>query len=607
MILEQRVLPFLDWITASLPLFVICAIGLALSGLFLGFLFSAVRDGPAVALHRTGATLLASLRDLRDFSVRRTATIARLAVKESIRLNMIVAFIVFAIILMFAAWFLDVESDNPAKLLISFVVKLTNFLLIVLAIFLSTFSLPNDIKNRTFFTVATKPIRPWEVVIGRIAGFMIICSAILAMMCLVSYVFVRRGIAHSHVVDAQSVEMTDSGETRGRTSLEMFHRHDFKSNSGRVDPAMGHYHHVQADGDELTFSAPLGALVARVPIYGELYFLGRDGKPIEKGINVGKEWAYRGYIEGGSLGAGILRFDGLKSRDFPYGLPLEMTIRVYRTFQGEIERGIYGTLLLRNPNPALRGGPGTVRDDAAIESEEIPIVATEFTTDERLIPRQLRAKMPDGSWRDVDLFESLVHEGSIEVVIRCEEGAQYYGLARTDVYVRAADTYFWWNFSKCYLSIWLQLLIVVSLGVMFSTFLSGPVSMLATIGSILMGYFSPLIVTMISGETAGGPGVAFIRMIKQLNQQGEIGRGIGVTVLESVDSLIVQVMRVVSLIMPNFTDFAESGGMNTTRFVASGFDIPANIIGQHATIAVAYFLVAVCIGYFFLKTREIAA
>ena len=69
----------------------------------------------------------------------------------------------------------------------------------------------------------------------------------------------------------------------------------------------------------------------------------------------------------------------------------------------------------------------------------------------------------------------------------------------------------------------------------------------------------------------------------------------------------MKVMRAASQVMPNFSDFGENGGMNTSRFLATGFDIPANIIGQHVTIALAYFLVAVCVGYFFLKTREIAA
>jgi len=59
--------------------------------------------------------------------------------------------------------------------------------------------------------------------------------------------------------------------------------------------------------------------------------------------------------------------------------------------------------------------------------------------------------------------------------------------------------------------------------------------------------------------------------------------------------------------MPNFREYAEHGGMNTVRFVASGFDIPVNLLGQHLAVAIAYSFVSACAAYYFLKTKEIAA
>ena len=49
-------------------------------------------------------------------------------------------------------------------------------------------------------------------------------------------------------------------------------------------------------------------LSARVPILGPLRFLDSAGNPGE-GTNVGYEWAYRRYIEGGTLAAAIWRFE----------------------------------------------------------------------------------------------------------------------------------------------------------------------------------------------------------------------------------------------------------------------------------------------------------
>ena len=66
-------------------------------------------------------------------------------------------------------------------------------------------------------------------------------------------------------------------------------------------------------------------------------------------------------------------------------------------------------------------------------------------------------------------------------------------------------------------------------------------------------------------------------------------------------------MRAISTLMPNFRDYAESGGINTARFLAYGFDIPTNLMWQHILTSLGYILVVAAAGYFFLKTKEIAA
>ena len=59
---------------------------------------------------------------------------------------------------------------------------------------------------------------------------------------------------------------------------------------------------------------------------------------------------------------------------------------------------------------------------------------------------------------------------------------------------------FRWNFVKAYISIWLQMVIVVCLGVMFSTFLSSPVAILATVSAVLLGFFSQFVRDLWTGE-----------------------------------------------------------------------------------------------------------
>ena len=552
-----------------------------------------------------GETIGIGYRDLKSTSWGRIFGLASLAFREALRRYVLVVFAVFVVILLFAGWYLDVESDNPAKLYLSFVLKATNFLVVLLAIFLSVFSLPTDIKNRTIYTIVTKPVRAWEIVIGRIVGFGAVGTIILAMMCLFSYVFVTRGVSHAHRVLDESVEVAadGSGGWRGETDRQAYHRHDATINpdgSGFTDSRMGHLHQVtRSEGNEeadYEMGPPVGSLQARVPVWGELRFLDRAGKPADLGINVGKEWTYRGYVEGGTAGAGIWTFHGLNSRDFPQGLPIEMSIRVFRTYKGEIESGILGTIVLKNPTTGM-------------QAEEIPFTASDNSVDQLFIDRRIKAALPGGQFREVDLFEDLADGGTMEVWINCAERGQYFGMARTDFYLRASDRMFAFNFVKSYFVMWLQMLVVTGFGIMFSTFLNGPVSMLATLGSIILGYFTNRIMDVLTGDAqGGGPIESVIRIVKQDNLVTPLDvNPIATAIIQGFDLISMGIMRGFSFLMPNFRDFAEFGGLNTTRFVANGFDISMNLIAQFTVTTLAYLIVVTCLGYFFLKSKEIAA
>ncbi len=451
-------------------------------------------------------------------------------------------------------------------------------------------------------------------------------------MCLFSFIFVKRGLDHDHAVDVASVQTDEDGQVTGMTTRNNNHRHEFYVDpvlddegnvtgyAGATDARQGHLHRVTMtdpnDVETITIGPPTGSLEARVPIYGSLRFLDRKGNP-GKGINVGKEWTYRGYVEGRTLSAGLWHFEGLKSREFPNGLPMEMAIRVFRTYKGEIERGILGSWQLMNGDPRVMAAannpdPAAKREfdpDTAVRTTQKYFQAQEFTPASVLVPRTVECEMLDGSVRDVDLFEALVSDGNLELKIQCEEPAQYYGMASADVYIRAADRFFWFNFIKGYFTVWLQVMVVTAFGVMFSTFLTGSVAMLATLGCMVLGYFSGTIFKVATGEMeGGGPVEAVIRVFTQKNLMVDLGIGrVGDILVKTFDAVSLFFMRALSTLMPNFRDYAESGGINTARFLAYGFDIPAGLMGQHILTSIGYIVVVSTAGYFFLKTKEIAA
>ncbi len=166
--IEYELPQIIEWLPGALVYWAAVVASLTAAGLLVGFLVVALERGPVVAVGKTLRTVQSGLADLVRISPRRVWALARLALKESIRRWIVVVFAVFILILLFAGWFLDPGSPEPGRLYLSFVLTATSYLVLLLALFLSAFSLPIDIRSRTLYTVVTKPVRPSEVVLGQI-------------------------------------------------------------------------------------------------------------------------------------------------------------------------------------------------------------------------------------------------------------------------------------------------------------------------------------------------------------------------------------------------------------------------------------------------------
>jgi hypothetical protein len=600
---------FSTWFSGAIAGFAFNVLILMIAWLVLWYAFTVLRHGPTEAI-------LIIARAVTDFflvdgpntSPRRIGAMARLAVKESLRRRVVVVFAVFVIILLFAGWMLDTENDHPSRLYLGFVLTMSNYLVLALAMFLSAFSLPTDIENRTIYTITTKPVRPMEIFWGRVLGFVIVGTVLLVVMGLVSSVFVYRGLYHTHEVDAASLQ-TDSQLARqtGETTHDSHHRHDFfidddstsdDGTIGTTDPLVKEHRHMVTRHDDGTIEIghPQDQLRARVPVYGKLSFISREGNLEERGLNVGKEWSYRSYIEGGvSQSAAIWTFSDVTAEQFPEGLPLELDIRVFRTSKGDIESQIRGEIILMNPNPDPQVDPRKTR------STPLPFRATEFAATEEFIDLEdIKYQDVDGQLQKLNLFEDLVDDdGNLQLLIRCVEHAQFFGMAQADVYLKARETSFWMNYAKCYVGIWLQMVLVVLFGVFFSTFLTGIVALQATLATLVLGMFGGFIADIQSGEVAGGGPIESLARVE--SQEGvttdlDIGEGAAL-----IDRAFMAAMGYVADVVPKYPEF------NTVRKVAYGYDIRGSILARHLLITLGYFLVLSVMGYFILKTREFAA
>jgi hypothetical protein len=593
----NELITFLEWLPGALArwLFVLVCVSVGVTAV--GWLLAAILHGPVAATRSTGKVLRNTVADMVHLSPRRVWALARLAIQESIRRRVVVVFAVFIVLLLFAGWYLDRESIDPARLYLDFVLTATAYLIWILALFLSSQSLPTDIKNHTIYTVVTKPVRASEVVLGRIVGFTAVITFLLVVMGLISYVFVERGLAHTHQLAAADLEPIKGGTAgqpaglEGRTSRVHGHRHKVTINpagQGRVEMQQRHWHslEVHKDGKETTYElGPAeGMLVARVPVYGKLRFLDRQGQPAEKGINVGDEWTYRSFISGGGLARAIWTFDGVTPERFPTGLPIEMTLEVFRTYKGDIEKGIPGTLTIRNPKTGAA-------------SAEIGFVAKKYDVDVHHIPRKLQTR----EGKPLELFKDLVSDGKVEVWLKCAAPEQNFGAAQADMYLRAGDAPFEWNFAKGYFGIWLQSLLVITLGVMFSTFLSGPVALIATAGALLGGFFSDFMHRLALQQTyGGGPFESLRRLVTQEGITAQLEPGVQTTVVRILDQVAGIGLWVLSSILPDF------GRFNFSEYVASGFNIPGDAALIYTCRAFAFVLPVFIVAYLCLKNREVA-
>jgi len=607
MVLEREILPYLQWLLGgdgnalgALPQFCLVMIGLALLALVGGYAFAAARHGILGGGDLVYQTVSSGFREMLELSPRRVWALASLAMKEAWRRRVVVALVVFFLILLFASWFLKTDNQDPAELYISFVSTATTYLVLGIALLLSAFSLPNDFKTKTIYTVVTKPVRSGEIILGRILGFTIVCTILLAVMALCSYVFVNRSLDHQHRVEENSLKRDESGGQllgyKGRTSLDAYHRHDVlldaEGEGARADDLgairnFGHSHSVEVRGDGHTVLHAEGIMQARVPRWGRLRFLDRQGVAKERGINVGNEWTYRSFIDGNSQAAAIWLFEEIDETvaSEEGGLEVGLIVRVFRTHKGVIGQAIGGAFQVRNPETGVQSG--LIFFDAL---------------DAKVLDIKIDRKLTSTDNAELDLFQDLVSDnGKLEIVVQCMPRGQYFGFAQPDCYLRLPDASPMWNYVKVYLSIWVQMVIVTSIGVAVSSLLSGPIAMMFTVSFILLGFFRDFFVEVATGTSyGGGPVESLVRLVTQMNVISPLEPSASTSLIKGVDGGLQGLMLSVAQVLPDFSAFS------TVDFAASGFDVPTDRVLQDLTTCLAYVAGLAVIGYFLLRTREVA-
>lgn len=533
-----QLLSIVSWLIACTAL--LC-LGLGIS--FLAMLLSRGKRGVVLWAEE----VVGMLQDVFSVSPRRVLALAQLTLRESVRRKALLVFVVFALLFMFAGWFLSSTNLQPefqVKIYVSFVLRTISWLMLPVVLLLSCWGIPEDIKVRSLHTVVTKPVRRLEIVLGRMLGYGGVAVLVLAVMSAVGWGWIRRQLPE----DAQK------------------------------------------------------QLICRQPVYGSLKFIDREGNEAAQGINTGDIWGYRSYIEGATKARAIWSFANVTADllDKDGNLQLENSFQGFRSHKGDMRRSLYYQYVLVNPESKLRVPLPlkTIREFRGITD---PIA--------RSLPRVAEADDADQAGgaeaRAYDLINDVVsRDGRLDVEVLCIDPGQYIGMARQDLFIRTPDAPFEAGYFKAVAGIGLMSLLVVVLGVTVSTFVKGPVATFLTLCLVIIGqsaheFMGKLVYGM---EQGGGMLESIYRIKEHLNPQVPLPEGPATTVMQTIDAGVMGFMWLIFQIIPDFKPF------DMAPFVANGFDVrwDAALLPSLMT-TLGYFFPCLLLGYFCLRIRELEA
>jgi ABC-type transport system involved in multi-copper enzyme maturation permease subunit len=526
------------------------------------------------------AACLPILRNLVDIRLRRVWALARLSFQEAVRNRALLALAFPLLYFLFAPWFISSKPETQLKDYVGSVFAWMSIFLLVVAVIIAAFSIPNDIRRQTIHTIVTKPVERFEIVLGRFFGFASLMSLVLFGMSTVALIHIVRG----------------------------------------VDP-----------------DAAAESLKAREGLYGDLAFDGTSSA--NRGVSVGREWDYRSYISGPMPGK-PLEFAIWSFPSVPAKLggrktvPCEVTFDIYRTTKGDENIGIECAFVFTTWR-FKKGDEDAYRNARTEERAKVEDRLSDEEIDNKLAEEYGYYEVPSFNITDYHtmtlkipggLFKNAAQEGkdavqkndptrsnqpvpALQARVRCKSQTQYIGMAKYDLYFRADDpesgrdrVWFAWNFYKAAFGLWLRVCMVTGLAVVLSTYLTGVISALTTGLLYIFGIVVSFIQEVAIGKNVGGgPVEAALRLTRRDHMSAPLEQ----TTINVMASQFDTFFRIfVSRTLDVIPDVYSS---NLVAFVETGFNIGLDRLLIATLLLVGYLVPWFLLGYYMMKWREIAS
>ncbi len=147
--------------------------------------------------------------------------VATNTIKQALRMKIAAVFIILLIVLlpvMGVAMTGDGTLKGRLQAFVSYGLSLTSFLLCLLTIAVSVYSLTSDFQQRQIYTVLTKPIRRFQFLFGKLLGVMLLNTALLVLFSAIIYAITIYTPKFSGATKAQLTQLNNEFFT-ARASL----------------------------------------------------------------------------------------------------------------------------------------------------------------------------------------------------------------------------------------------------------------------------------------------------------------------------------------------------------------------------------------------------
>lgn len=541
------------------------------------------------------------VRDLFKLRFRRVYALIKVCFLEAIRNRVFFVFLIYMLVFLFpASWFSSIKAEDELRTPIMVFSMAKNILLTIPFLILAAFAIPTDVKTNTLYTIVTKPVERFEIVLGRFFGYGALMTVVLLGYVTVSVLYIG-----SSKFDEKAQEESYKARVTDRGTLTF---KAFRSSYDGTNVGREFEYRRYIGGSPSTRER---AIWAFNDVPGNLTRRDRDSVPVEftfdifrltKGVeNRGVDCNIRicawqvGQVPSPTQGEGLWYWTN-KSESEKYEAERQ-------AINDKLKTGGYGTGYERSLDFAKPGTPTWDLVDGLARKYgffEVPSVeAYDYRPCSIVVPVGLFAKAAEGATpRDED-GKPLPR---FSIYVKCLSPGQMLGMAEADLYVVEGEKSFAENYYKSAFGLWCRLLFVIGLAVTFSTYFPALISAFAAAVLYVLAYFSEHIQDIAARtNVGGGPFESSLRAFRGEAPTMPLDATGAMKAITWGDDFFAWFIRRFTNVIPDVDAFVWS------EFLAEGFNVNAEYLVVNLLVLVGYLLPWGVLAYYLMNNREVAA